>query len=84
MTPKPGDVVRVDGRASAQFAGDRAIVLRVISVSDRPTYEGWMWITGYQLDATGAATAKREVFVQPAGLGPITPPPSRQGGPGRG
>ncbi|WP_422769312.1 hypothetical protein ACN28C_21355 [Plantactinospora sp. WMMC1484] len=67
--PRPGEVVRVDGAASVQFSGPRAIWVRIISVSRKPTYHGWCWCTGYVLDATGGqATEKREIFVQVAGL----------------
>ncbi|WP_306416104.1 hypothetical protein [Micromonospora okii] len=59
----------IDGRASVQFAGDRALWLRVTSVGDKPTYFGWVWLTGYSIDlATGNALARREVFVQIVGL----------------
>lgn len=68
LVPKPGDVLLLDGRASVQFAGDRALVLRVIQVSERPTYHGWCWLTGYALDRAGDAVGRREVFVQLAGL----------------
>ncbi|TDC63483.1 hypothetical protein E1258_10550 [Micromonospora sp. KC207] len=67
--PIPGDLVLVDGRASVQFGGDRALWLRVTSVDERPTYYGWVWLTGYVIDpATRNALAKREVFAQIAGL----------------
>ncbi|WSR60096.1 hypothetical protein OG400_24410 [Micromonospora ureilytica] len=66
--PSPGDLLVIDGRASVQFAGDRALTFRVVSVCDRPTYEGWIWLTGYVLNRRGNATAKREVYVQLAGL----------------
>lgn len=65
---RPGDVVLIDGRASVQFAGGRTIVLRIISIDDRPTYHGWVWLTGYVLDKRGKATDRRVVFVQVAGL----------------
>ena len=59
----------IDGRASVQFGGDRALWLRVVSVCDKPTYHGWVWLTGYSIDlGTGKALARREVFVQIAGL----------------
>ncbi|MEU8126273.1 hypothetical protein AB0B68_03570 [Micromonospora sp. NPDC049049] len=59
----------IDGRASVQFGGHRALWLRVTSVCDKPTYHGWVWLTGYSIDlATGAALARREVFAQIAGL----------------
>jgi hypothetical protein len=67
---RPGDVVRLDGRASAQFAGDRAISLRVIAVDSLPTYTGWLWLTGHELTASGEAGRRREVFVQAAVLSP--------------
>jgi hypothetical protein len=66
---KAGDLLRVDGCASVQFGGDRALTLRVVTVlADRPTFDGWVWLAGYVLDANGLATAKRELFVQLAGL----------------
>ena len=54
-----------------QFAGDRALRLRLVSVDPRPTYHGWVWLTGYVLNDKGLAVDKREVFVQQgrAGLG---------------
>jgi hypothetical protein len=51
-----------------QFAGESAIILRVIRVHERPTYDGWCWLEGYQLDANGDARERREIFVQTAGL----------------
>ncbi|MDP9798608.1 hypothetical protein J2S43_007120 [Catenuloplanes nepalensis] len=69
MDPKAGDVLVVDRRASVQFNGDNALILRVISVSDRATYDGWAWIAGYVLDPeTGEATVRREIFVLRGGL----------------
>ncbi|WP_422769133.1 hypothetical protein ACN28C_20395 [Plantactinospora sp. WMMC1484] len=40
MLPRPGDLLVTDGRASVQFAGGRAL-LRVTTVSTRPTYHDW-------------------------------------------
>ncbi|GIJ30512.1 hypothetical protein Vqi01_56740 [Micromonospora qiuiae] len=52
-----------------QFNGPRALWLRVSSVSDRPTYDGWVWLTGYAVNPnTGEAFERREVFAQIAGL----------------
>ena len=65
---RPGDVVRLDGRASVQFAGDRAVSLRVIAVDLLSTYTGWLWLTGYELTASDEAGRRREVFVQAAVL----------------
>ncbi|MFU8871717.1 hypothetical protein [Micromonospora sp. SL4-19] len=51
-----------------RFAGDRALTIRVVSVCDRPTYAGWVWLTGYVIKRRGNATARREIYVQLAGL----------------
>jgi hypothetical protein len=56
--------------ASVQFAGERAIMFRVIRVDDRSTYAGWAWLDGYTLDATDLAVERRSIFVQVAGLHP--------------
>ncbi|MGC4878372.1 hypothetical protein ACLQ26_19200 [Micromonospora sp. DT43] len=84
--PSPSDLLVIDGHASVQFAGDRAMTFRVASVSDQPTYQGWVWLTGYVLNRRGDATAKREIFVQLAGLRPSPVPaaPARGGQGGRG
>ncbi|MEU8424011.1 hypothetical protein AB0C15_24400 [Micromonospora sp. NPDC048835] len=68
MIPKPGDVLHVGNDASVQFGGDRSLTFRVIKVCDRPTYEGWVWLSGYSLDRAGIAVDRREIFVQRAGL----------------
>lgn len=87
MIPEPGDVVLIGRAASVQFTDEKAIRLRVISVCPRPTYEGWLWLTGYVLDPTGAAVARREVYVQHAGLRLLraakTPPRHRRAGAAR-
>lgn len=83
--PEPGDLLHIDGRASVQFAGDRALTFRVVSVCDRPTYAGWIWLTGYVINRRGNATIRREIYVQLAGLHPapgntahrsVRPPPA--------
>ena len=66
--PRPGDVVRVGARASVQFAGDRALLFRVIRVDDRSTYDGWVWLDGYVLDPSGVAERRRRIFVCRDGL----------------
>ncbi|WIM97638.1 hypothetical protein ACTOB_001179 [Actinoplanes oblitus] len=68
MIPRTGDVVIVGGKASVQFADTRGLLFRVISVSDRPTYEGWVWLHGYSLDSAGTAIERREIFVRYDGL----------------
>ncbi|MFV2021585.1 hypothetical protein [Micromonospora sp. LOL_023] len=66
--PNPGDVLVVGGEASVQFAGERRLRFRVISVDQKPTYEGWVWVTGYVIDKLGDAAERREIFVQRRGL----------------
>jgi hypothetical protein len=74
--PEPGDVLLIGERASVQFAGDRGLILRLISPAGEPTCDGWIWLTGYVLDRRGQAVAKREIYVQLAGLRPT---PARRG-----
>ncbi|RZT82530.1 hypothetical protein EV382_5839 [Micromonospora violae] len=69
-SPKPGEELWIDREASVQFRRQR-FMFRVISVCPKPTYRGWAWVTGYQLDARGNAVDKREIFVQLAGLHPV-------------
>ena len=66
--PVPGDIVRLARAASVQFTGEQAIILRVIGIDKRPTYHGWIWLIGYQLDHQGDALTKRRVFVQIRGI----------------
>ncbi|MEV8508262.1 hypothetical protein AB0368_26065 [Actinoplanes sp. NPDC051475] len=65
---RPGDVVFVGRAASVQFTGRSGFVFRIIAVDDRPTYAGWVWLDGYQLDRRGQAVARRRIFVVKAGL----------------
>jgi hypothetical protein len=68
VVPRSGDVLRVTRAASVQFT--EPMLFRVIRVHDWPTYEGWAWLDGYQLDNSGDAVARRSIFVQSAGLLP--------------
>jgi hypothetical protein len=67
-TPAPGDNLLIGRDASVQFVRQPAFIFRVISVCPKPTYQGWVWLTGYQLDGQGQAVAKREIYVRLAGL----------------
>lgn len=67
---RPGDVVHVGPDASVQFSGDRCLTFRVIRVDPRITYDGWIWLDGYVLDATGTALQRRRIFVRREGLRP--------------
>lgn len=66
--PEAGEIVLLSAAASVQFSADRAILLRVTRVDKRPTYDGWIWLAGYQLDRRGNAVSKRDVFVQIEGI----------------
>ena len=43
-------------------------MFRVIRVLDWPTYDGWLWLDGYELNAAGDAVNRRSIFVQSEGL----------------
>ena len=62
MLPRSGDVLHVTRAASVQFL--RPIMFRVIRVLDWPTYDGWLWLDGYELNAAGDAVNRRSIFVQ--------------------
>lgn len=82
LLPRSGDVLRITKKASVQFL--TPILFRVIRLHDWPTYDGWVWIDGYQLNAAGDAVARRSIFVQIAGLRqgvPSARPRGPRGGP---
>ena len=66
MLPRSGDVIQVTKAASVQFAAP--MLFRVIRVHDWPTYEGWIWLDGYELNMAGDAVERRSIFVQVSGL----------------
>jgi hypothetical protein len=70
--PRSGDVLYVTRDASVQFA--TPIYFRVIRVHDWPTYTGWVWLDGYQLNAAGDAVERRSIFVQVDGLRRVSGP----------
>jgi hypothetical protein len=69
VLPKSGDVLRVTKAASVQFTDP--VMFRVIRVHDWSTYDGWAWLDGYQLNASGDAVERRSIFVQLKGLQPV-------------
>jgi hypothetical protein len=71
--PRSGDVLHVTREASVQFA--TPIYFRVIRVHDWPTYTGWVWLDGYQLNAAGDAVERRSIFVQADRLRKVPGPP---------
>jgi len=72
------------------------VLFRVIRVHDWPTYDGWVWLDGYELNSTGDAVERRSIFVQLSGLRPVgkapdprsrnarRPTPANQGQPASG
>jgi hypothetical protein len=71
VTPRAGDILHVTREASVQFT--TPMLFRVIRVHDWPTYDGWLWLDGYQLNAAGDAVERRSIFVQRRGLHPVRP-----------
>jgi hypothetical protein len=78
--PRSGDVLHVGREASVQFAVP--MLFRVIRVHDWPTYTGWLWLDGYQLNAAGDAVDRRSIFGQAYGLRRV-PAPTTRPNPGR-
>lgn len=72
----PGDVLLIGQACSVQFAGDRALRLRLVSAGTVDPYTGWVWLTGYVLNDRGTAVDKREVFVMRAGIRLALPAPT--------
>ncbi|HEY8474738.1 MAG TPA: hypothetical protein VIL37_19225 [Natronosporangium sp.] len=70
--PRSGDVLHVTRQASVQFS--KPIYFRVIRVHDWPTYTGWIWLDGYQLNSAGDAVERRSIFVQADGLRRVSGP----------
>lgn len=68
MLPRSGDVVRLGRNASPQFQRE-PLLMRMVRVLDWTTNdETWVWLDGYQLDASGDATERRQVYVSIAGI----------------
>lgn len=77
MLPHSGDVLQVTRSASVQFVDP--IMFRVIRVHDWPTYDGWIWLDGYELNMAGDAVDRRSIFVQVSGLRRLrVPAPQRR------
>ncbi|WFE41982.1 hypothetical protein [Micromonospora sp. WMMD998] len=65
-TLKAGDLLHITRAASPQFV--KSFHFRVIRVLDWTTFDGWIWLEGYQLDERGDAVARRSIFVMLSGL----------------
>ena len=65
-----GQILRVGADASIQFQGSRALTFQVIQVDKRSTYDGWLWMEGFVLDARGRPVERRTIFVRRDGLHP--------------
>ncbi|MDG4758009.1 hypothetical protein [Micromonospora sp. WMMD710] len=72
---RSGDLLHLTRAASPQFV--RPITVWVIrALSDRHTYDGWLWIDAYQLGRNGDAVARRELYLMPAGARWLTAVPA--------
>lgn len=72
VTINGGALLLVDRDASVQFL--TPIMFRVIKELPLSTYEGWVWLDGYQLNAAGDAVQRRSIFVQRHGLKQVKTP----------
>lgn len=73
--PVGGDVLHLTRSASPQFV--KPLIFRVIRLHDWTTYQGWIWLDGYQLASNGDAVERRSVFVMVTGLSYLTKPQRR-------
>jgi hypothetical protein len=81
VLPRSGDVLHVTRAASVQFIDP--LLFRVIRVHDWPTYDGWVWLDGYELNAAGDAVERRSIFVQVSGLRQLRSPNDLRNAPRR-
>jgi hypothetical protein len=81
VLPRSGDVLHVTRAASVQFIDP--LLFRVIRVHDWPTYDGWVWLDGYELNAAGDAVERRSIFVQVNGLRQLRSPNDLRAAPRR-
>jgi hypothetical protein len=77
VSPKPGDLLLITVKASVQFVACDPFLFRLIRQLDWTTYQGWVWLDGYQLDANVVARQRRSIFVQLAGLIHVKEPAKR-------
>ncbi|GIF08088.1 hypothetical protein [Actinoplanes siamensis] len=78
MVPRAGDVLFIGRKASVQFA--TPILFRLIRLHEWTTYDGWLWLDGYELNSAGEAVERRSIFVQENGLRKASSAPSRRRG----
>lgn len=65
--PAVGSILAIGRAASVQFARGRGFAFRVLAVDERAP-NGWLWLRGQQLDASGNEVEVRSILVQAAGL----------------
>ncbi|WP_370517030.1 hypothetical protein [Micromonospora sp. HM134] len=59
----------------------RPITVRVIRVlTGWHTYDGWVWVDAYQLNAAGDAVRRRTLFLRPDGARRPAPAPEQASG----
>jgi hypothetical protein len=78
MLPRSGDVLHITRAASVQFS--KPMLFRVIRIHSWPTYHGWLWLDGYELNPVGDAVVRRSILVQRAGLRKSTFQPTQRRG----
>lgn len=76
LPPAAGQELLLGREASVQFALN-PIRFRVAKVLPYQPPWGWVWLSGYQLNAAGTAVALREVMVRLDGLHPVPQPAAR-------
>ena len=73
MLPRSGDVLHVTKAESVQFTA--SMLFRVIPVHDWPTYDGWIWLDGYERSWAGGAEEEQSMSVQVGGVRRVGKPP---------
>ncbi|MEU7753375.1 hypothetical protein [Micromonospora sp. NPDC049171] len=71
---RAGQIIELTTAASVQFM--RPIRVRIIRELDWITYDGWVWVDGYELSPTGDARARRELYVRREGVRVVSEPPN--------
>lgn len=62
-----GAVLLLDRRASVQFTAAPTVFRVIRVVPERTNDDGWIWLDGYTLDASGDAIERRRVYVRVGG-----------------
>lgn len=63
---RSGVVLQVGPEAGPHFV--ETFAFRVVARVDWPSYDGWAWVEGDQLDAAGKVVERNRIFVLLSGL----------------